>query len=101
MVTYTWPDPPAKRTETQGSMATVFLVTWIATCWIGGTISVGLGWRFGGGRGTAVGVGVTIGVSGGGTIRLLHPVIRITAMHRRRRERNAFIKYNYRPVPNG
>jgi hypothetical protein len=98
--TYDWPDPPAKRTETQGSVATVFLVTWMATCWNGGTTSVGLGWRSGMGRGvgTALGVGVGMGVAGGVTIGLLHPATRMSAIPRRRRGRNAFIKNHYQPV---
>jgi hypothetical protein len=94
-VTYDWPDPPAKMTETQGSVATVFFVTWMATCWNGGTTSVGFGSRSAVGRGTTVGVGVRVGViagvAGGVTTGLLHPAARISPVHRRRKGSNAFI----------
>jgi hypothetical protein len=67
----------------------------MATCWNGGTASVGCGVRSGVGRGSAVGGGVTVGVSIGVTIGFVHPVTRINTIPRRRRERNAFIQYHH------
>jgi hypothetical protein len=100
-----WPDPPAKRTETQGSVATVFLVIWIATCWKGGITSVGWGSKGETGISVRVGEGVMrgegVGVATGVTTGLLHPATRRSPAHRRRRGRQAFIEKHYQPTQNG